>query len=69
MADLINNQCNVQEMMRKYCDPSDMFGKVSVLVICHFAIVLQGCNAGSLTMLGFIPHDLTTINQSIFSMS
>jgi len=56
-------------MMRKYCDPSDMFGKVSVLVICHFAIVLQGCNAGSLTMLGFIPHDLTTVNQSIFSMS
>jgi len=39
MADLINNQCNVQGTMLKYCDPSDMLGKVSFLVISHFAIV------------------------------
>jgi len=74
MADLINNQYNEQGMMHKYCDPSDMLGKVSFLVISHFAIVPQGCKAGSLTMLGFIPHDLTTVklfyvinNQAQFS--
>jgi hypothetical protein len=60
-ADLINNQCNVQGMMRKYCNPSDILRKVSFLMIRHFAIVPQGCNAGTLTMLGFIPHDVTTV--------